>query len=58
MGADSNQRDREWERRVFAVLGCDTPQHCRRWAEAVGHLPPLERAAKLNEFAQQTAYER
>jgi hypothetical protein len=58
MGADSNQRDREWERRVFAVLGCDTPQHCLRWEEAVEHLAPLERAARLSDFAQQTTYER
>lgn len=58
MGLESNQRDREWEQRVFAVLGCDTPQHSRRWDEAVEPLAPFERAMRLSEFAQQTAYER
>lgn len=58
MGLDSNPRDREWERRVFAVLGCDSEQHCRRWELLVADMAPLERAARLSEFAQQRAHER
>lgn len=58
MGRDSNEPDQEWERRVFAVLGCDTPQQHRTWQEAVEHLAPFERAGRLKEFAQQRTYAR
>ena len=56
--AESSQRDRDWELRVFEVLECDSPTLRKWWHCQVEGLDSLARARRLHDFVQKTAYER